>query len=215
MRPRWSRSPTKGGSLTRFAKFAWFTLGFNVLVILWGALVRATGSGAGCGRHWPDCRGALVPLSPTVETLIEFAHRATSGLALLLVSILVLRAVRAFPRGAPVRAGAWASLAFILVEALIGAGLVLFELVGENSSAARAVVIALHLVNTLLLLGALALTAWWAGGAAVPRPRAHGKAGAAWGFGALLLLGLGATGSSRPARWSKGCAKTCPRPPTS
>ncbi len=196
MRPRGRfRSPPKGVLLTRFAKYAWFTLFFNVLVILWGALVRATGSGAGCGRHWPDCQGAWVPLSPTLETLIEFTHRATSGLALVLVLVLVVWAVRAFPRGAPVRAGAWASLAFIVVEALVGAGLVLFELVAENSSAARAVVIALHLANTLLLLGALALTAWWAGGGAALRPREHGKLSGAWGLGASLLLGLGATGA--------------------
>ena len=46
-----------------FTRFAWLTLGFLILVILWGAFVRATGSGAGCGNHWPLCNGVVVPLS--------------------------------------------------------------------------------------------------------------------------------------------------------
>ena len=61
--------------MTRFARYSWFTLAFNVAVILWGTIVRATGSGAGCGSHWPLCNGVVVPQSPRIETLIEFSHR--------------------------------------------------------------------------------------------------------------------------------------------
>ena len=46
------------------ARFAWFAVFYNVLVILWGALVRASGSGAGCGNHWPLCNGQVIPVSP-------------------------------------------------------------------------------------------------------------------------------------------------------
>ena len=64
-----------------FTRFAWAVLAYNVLVILWGALVRATGAGAGCGSHWPLCNGVVLPRSPTAATLIELTHRLTSGAA--------------------------------------------------------------------------------------------------------------------------------------
>ena len=150
----------------RFAAYAWCVLAFNILVVLWGAYVRASGSGAGCGSHWPLCNGEVVPRSPALATIIEFTHRVTSGLALALVAGLVAWAFRAFPRRHPARLGAVLSLAFILSEALIGAGLVLFEHVAKNASTARAWSLSAHLVNTLTLLACLALTAWWASGGA-------------------------------------------------
>lgn len=148
----------------KFALFAWTVLGWNLLVILWGAFVRATGSGAGCGSHWPLCNGEVVPRSPQIETIIEFAHRTTSGVALLLVAGLVVGAYRLYPRQHVVRRGAMLSLVFILLEALIGAGLVLFRLVAGDTSVARAVYLSGHLINTLILVAVLALTAWWASG---------------------------------------------------
>jgi len=78
----------------RFGKIAWGVLGYILLVILWGAFVRATGSGAGCGNHWPLCNGEVIPSSPEVETLIEFSHRLTSGIAFLAVVVLVVYAFR-------------------------------------------------------------------------------------------------------------------------
>src|SRR5215471_14879131 len=72
------------------SSFAWFTLAYNVAVVLWGAFVRATGSGAGCGSHWPLCNGELLPLTSQAQTLIEFTHRATSGLSLALVITLLI-----------------------------------------------------------------------------------------------------------------------------
>lgn len=150
--------------LNSFAKYAWGVLVYNILVILWGDYVRATGSGAGCGGHWPTCNGDIIPRAPQVETLVEFSHRATSGLALALVIGLAVWAFRAYPKGHIVRRGAVASLILIIAEALIGAGLVLFELVAHDDSLARAVSTSLHLVNTFMLLGAITLTAWWASG---------------------------------------------------
>src|SRR5512136_2649807 len=99
-----------------FAKYAWFVLAFNVLVILWGAFVRATGSGAGCGGHWPLCNGQVIPLAPQVATLIEFTHRVTSGLSVLFIAGLLLWAFRAYPKGNPVRLGAGLSGLFIVTE---------------------------------------------------------------------------------------------------
>lgn len=145
-----------------FAKFAWFNLAYNVLVILMGAFVRATGSGAGCGANWPLCNGAVVPRSTQIETFIEFSHRTTSGLSMLLILFLAVAAYKVFPKGNPVRKTASLSLVFILIEAMVGAGLVMFGLVEDDDSMARAIVISIHLVNTYLLLGSIALTAWWA-----------------------------------------------------
>lgn len=142
-------------------KFSLFVLIYNVFVILIGALVRATGSGAGCGSHWPSCNGEVIPTSPQLETIIEFSHRMTSGLTLIFVLLLFIWVYRTYEKKSKVRKAALFVLIFIIIEALIGAGLVLFELTGENSSVTRAIVIALHLVNTFLLLGSNALLYEW------------------------------------------------------
>jgi len=179
----------------RFATYAWATLAANLGVIMWGAFVRATGSGAGCGNHWPLCNGEVVPRSPSVATLIELGHRLTSGLALLLVVGLVIGARRGFPAGHLARRGATAALVLMVVEALIGAGLVLLELVAQDTSVARAWWIAGHLVNTFLLVGALTVTAWWATHDAPPRLRGAGALAAALGVALAGMLVLGVSGA--------------------
>lgn len=146
---------------SKFTIYSNIVLGFNLLVILWGAYVRATGSGAGCGSHWPLCNGEIIPLSPQIETLVEFTHRLSSGLALILVVIMFFYARRVFPRRDPTRLGAGLSLFFIITEALVGAGLVLFEWVAHDASMGRVISMSVHLVNTFLLLASLTLTIWW------------------------------------------------------
>ena len=145
----------------RFSRVAWGVLAYNMLVVLWGAFVRATGSGAGCGNRWPLCNGAMVPRAPRIETVIEFAPRATSGLALVGVAALCLWAYRLFPRGHRARTCAALSVVFLIVEALLGAGLVLLQYVEHNASAGRAAYLSAHLVNTQILLAMLTLTAWF------------------------------------------------------
>src|SRR5437764_2061540 len=157
-----------------FRRFAWGVLVYNVLVVLWGGFVRASGSGAGCGSHWPLCNGEVLPPAPQIATLIEFAHRVSSGLGLFVVVGLAIWAFRGYGKGHPVRLGAGLSLLFIITEALVGAGLVLFSLVADNATFARALFISVHLINTFLLLGALTLTAWWASGGASVRLRGQG-----------------------------------------
>jgi heme A synthase len=154
-----SMRPDRRHDHAPFVRFAWVTLLFTVAVVLWGAYVRATGSGAGCGAHWPLCNGEVVPRAPRLETVIELTHRLTSGLALALVLGLGAWAWRLFPTAHRVRRAAFASGLLILSEALIGAGLVLFGLVADDRSEVRAVVLGLHLTNTFLLLAALVLTA--------------------------------------------------------
>src|SRR5687768_8281766 len=179
----------------RFAAYAWAVLAANLVVVVWGAFVRASGSGAGCGSHWPLCNGVVVPRPEEIATVIELTHRVTSGLALLAVVALLYWAFRLYPKGHRVRKAAVATMAFMLLEALLGAGLVLFELVADNASMVRAFSMIAHLVNTFLLVGSLTVTAWWASG---------GRAFSLSGTGAtapLLLLGLlglllvGATGA--------------------
>jgi cytochrome c oxidase assembly protein subunit 15 len=177
--------------MRRLQTLAWVTLAYNVAVILWGAGVRATGSGAGCGSHWPLCNGEVVPRAPSVQTVIELTHRLTSGLALLLVVALVVAVFRSRPKGDPARGGAVWSLVSILVEAAVGAGLVLLHLVGQNQSLGRAAFMAVHLMNTFLLLGALVLTAHWCGEGAGVRLRGRGSSGTALlaCLGGLMLVG--------------------------
>ena len=175
----------------RFARFAWWVLAWNVVVVLWGGYVRATGSGAGCGNRWPLCNGEVLPRAPRIETIIEFTHRMTSGVALMLVAGLAVWAFRLFPRGHRVRRAAVLAAVFLVAEALLGAGLVLFRFVAHNASAGRALYLSAHLVNTQLLLGVLAATAWFAGTEARPLARRPGLF-----FAALpVALALGVTGA--------------------
>lgn len=126
---------------------------YAILVIVWGAVVRATGSGAGCGAHWPLCNGDIIPLAPTLKTIVEFAHRATSGLILLMTVFLLWMATKTFAPGHAARRAAMWSLVFVIIEALVGAGIVLLRLVEDNASVLRAIYIAGHLTNTLMLVG--------------------------------------------------------------
>ncbi|HEX8147025.1 MAG TPA: COX15/CtaA family protein [Pyrinomonadaceae bacterium] len=191
----------------QFTRYAWFVTALTLAVILWGAFVRASKSGDGCGAHWPLCNGSVVPDPQSAKTLVEFAHRATSGVAFLLVAGLCVWAFRAFRRGHAVRAAAAASAFFIVTESLIGAGLVLLRLVGGNASVARAVYLSVHLVNTFLLAAALALTAWWAARGVAERPRLfeffRGRVGLALS-GSLALGVSGAVAALGATLFSEG-----------
>jgi heme A synthase len=176
------------------SRFAWSVLIFNLGVILLGALVRSTGSGAGCGRSWPVCQGEVLP---TLEgaTAIEFIHRAASGISLILVASLTIWVWRKVPAGEPARKGAVIAVASILGEALIGAMIVLAEWVADDTSVARVVAVPLHLVNTLLLLASLALTAFWLAGGRPLSPQAHSRTWRWVALGGSALVVLAATGA--------------------
>lgn len=139
--------------------FAWGVVAYNVGVIVWGSAVRATGSGGGCGEHWPLCDGTLIVRHPGIATLIELSHRVTSGIDVLFVLGLLFWTFHATPKRHLARAFAAAVLFFTFMEALLGAMLVELGLVANNHSPLRAVYLGFHFTNTLLLLAALALTA--------------------------------------------------------
>lgn len=182
-------------SSVRVARLSAFVLVYTVGVILWGALVRITGSGAGCGQHWPTCHGEIVPPAPAVETIIEFTHRLTSGLCLLLIVAMFVAASRTFEgvggglwrntwHGHRARRLAFLSVVFVVVESLLGAGLVLLEYVGDDDSYARGVWMAVHLANTFCLVCVIFFTAWYA---ARPQPVTwRGRPGISVWLGAAL-----------------------------
>ena len=175
-----------------FARYAWATLAYTVAVVLWGAVVRATGAGAGCGAHWPKCDGEVIPPLSSTAQMIEFTHRVTSGLAFLAVAVMLVWAWRAFPKGSAVRAGAAVSMALMVVEAAVGAALVLLEYVAFDQRAGRAYWMAVHLVTTFALLAAITLTGWWASGGRRFRFRGQGALGGvlAAAIAATMLVGL-------------------------
>jgi heme A synthase len=171
-----------GDPKRRFSRFAWGLLGYTLLVILFGAVVRITGSGAGCGQHWPSCNGELLQLPQTLKTGIEYSHRATSGLSVLAIIALVAGAFHLYPSGHPARRAASVAFVMILVEALIGALLVKLRLVEHDASYGRIVALPLHLISTALLTAALTWCAFFANsGAASAQPLPAGVR-------ALLLL---------------------------
>ena len=189
---------TKNAQSSKYYQWlAWGTVGYTLLVIMFGAFVRATGSGAGCGEHWPLCNGVIIPRPEQIETIIEFTHRITSGLLLIMVLIGVIWAYRKFPKGHATRHGATLSLVFVVIEAAIGAGLVLLQLVEENATPLRAVAVGAHLFNTFLLLAVMTYTAWYASRGYAERFRIRAKGKAVFMIIAgLVLYGLvGATGA--------------------
>jgi len=169
------------------ATFGWFVLVYTVLVILYGAWVRITGSGAGCGQHWPTCHGDVMHRPESVETVIELTHRITSGLDGLFVIALVVVMSVSLPRGHLARRGAWLSLLFVITEGLVGALLVKAELVADNASVARAIVMSIHLVNTSLLTGTMALSAW---AAYDPHVSLERRPGVGWRVGLAMAAVL-------------------------
>ena len=182
----------KGQSL--LPRFAWTVVGWNVLVVLWGAVVRATGSGAGCGNHWPLCNGQVIPQSPQMATVIEFTHRMMTGGATFAVLALLVWTFRSTARRHLARVGAVASTLLLLNEAFLGALLVKLGYVVQNQSPGRFIVLPIHLANTLLLLAALTLTAHFLSREA---GFMRGSVEFAWrGMpGLLVMLLVGVTGS--------------------
>ncbi len=175
---------------------AWLVLAGTVLVILGGAVVRATESGAGCGDHWPRCDGHIFPALTDQSTLIEYLHRATTGvLGLLGVALLVAVWRRHTLRGSLGRAVLW-SAGLFAAEVLIGAALVRFGWVEHDASVGRVIAVSLHLVNTFLLLGALTLVIHIASGRPAPRlvPRRRSANRVVLG-GTVAMLLIGATGA--------------------
>jgi heme A synthase len=180
---------------TALGYFSWSVLLYTLAVIVWGTYVRATGSGAGCGNHWPLCNGTVIPRTPLLETVIEFSHRVTSGLSVILISILAVWVFKTHSKSHLARKAAGFSVFFIFLEALIGAGLVLYGLVTHDQSSARVFSLGLHLNNTFFLGASLALTAIWTQ-MSYPRLKIPKSKEGYWVWAALIgCLAVGTTGA--------------------
>jgi cytochrome c oxidase assembly protein subunit 15 len=184
-----------GGAKRALARFAWYVLAYFILVVLWGAVVRATNSGGGCGAHWPLCNGYVNPLHhPRLATIIEFAHRQSTTVATCLMLALAFWTFRATGKGHPARKAALWSVFFLVTEALLGAALVLRGWVEQNASTGRVVAQAIHFTNTLLLMGALALTASFLGDRRRTEASTPSSRPAAWAAIVATVV-MGATGA--------------------
>jgi len=191
-------SPVSPSAAERwFQRFAACLLGYLLLVIVFGAWVRITGSGAGCGEHWPSCQGELVPRAPSDATVIEYSHRLSSGLSGLAALALPIWAFRLFPAGHAARRWSVRTLVLVALEGAIGALLVKNRLVADDASLARAIVVGLHLVNTLLLTASATLTVVAAGRGENPHTSSSdGRVRAPLLVSVLIGLGLvAATGA--------------------
>ena len=184
------------GAPPSVVSYAWFTLAWTLLTIVLGAVVRATHSGDGCGASWPSCDGRFFVTAQTeTPRLIEFTHRSVSGLDLLFVAGLLVLVFRSLPAGHRARRTAVWSMVSILMEAGLGALIVLYGWVSRDTSTPRQISVPLHLVNTLALTGLIALLVWQLrGGGALTFARSRGARALA-GLAALLVL-VAATGAT-------------------
>jgi cytochrome c oxidase assembly protein subunit 15 len=177
------------------ARFAWFVLAYFILVVLWGAIVRTTNSGGGCGAHWPLCNGYVNPLHhPRLATIIEFAHRQSTTVATCLTVALTVWTFRATGKGHRARKAALWSVFFLVTEALLGAALVLRGWVEQNDSTGRVIAQGIHFTNTLLLMAALTLTASFLSASRETDDRPRASELAAW-MSVIATIVMGATGA--------------------
>jgi heme a synthase len=139
--------------------WSWSSLAYFVVVVLGGAVVRATGAGAGCGDRWPLCNGEFIPHHPRLTTVIEFTHRSTTFVAVLLFTVMIVGTFYATPKKHAARQAAIWSAVLLVTESILGAVLVLWHLVEKNTSTLRVFVQSIHFTNTMLLLAAVTLTA--------------------------------------------------------
>jgi len=187
--------------LSGFAKYAWFVLAYNIVVIIWGVFLRASKSGDGCGQHWLTCHGEVIPSAPELKTIIEFSHRITSALdgfiviGLLVWAVLRWKSKKYGEKSNVVLKMAIGSMVFVIVEGLLGAGLVLTGNTAETLTAARPFWMAGHLITTLVLLMFLTLTAWFASGGKAFDFKAQPKVLLLLALAVLGILFVGLSGS--------------------
>lgn len=139
--------------------YGWILTVYTVLVIVWGGAVTATGSGNGCGDHWPLCDGQVIVSHPHMKMMIEYAHRVSSAVVVFAILGLLLWTWLATPRGHIARIFSIAALVLVINEALLGAGLVLLRLTTGGVTLERVSYFSLHFTNTFLLLAAVAASA--------------------------------------------------------
>lgn len=186
-------------------RLAYVSIVLAYIQIVFGAVVRITGSGMGCGDHWPRCLGSWLPDLGNAQTGIELTHRVLGvllGFSIILLLALAWQAARGAGNDARgVLRGAQLSTLIVVAVGLLGRQAVKMEL--------QPYIVVIHLIGAISLLAVLATTAVRAGGfgadanlAGVP-PKTYRAAGAAVGL-AFLVLVLGALTANVP-----GAAGSC------
>jgi heme A synthase len=150
----------------RYTLLAWTAAAATYLLIVLGAVVRITGSGMGCGDHWPLCNGHLLPPLNDIGTVIEWSHRLLASVVSLLVAAVAFVAWRERRR----ETVPYVALGLVVVQVLLGAATV--------KTGLTPVMVILHLATAMLLLATLLL-------AARDATRTPG-----WRPGSVLPLGL-------------------------
>jgi heme A synthase len=176
-------------------KYSLFLLVYSIFAITFGAVVRATGSGAGCGSNWPFCQDEVNLTASQMETVIDFTHRLSSGLTIIFVLILLVWVFKIYEKKSKIRSAARFVFFFVIVQTLIGAGLILFNPVGENSSIIKALIITLHLVNSFFLLASNAILYEWVKDGEPKKLLVTKNAKQLFTLMAILFLVLGASGT--------------------
>ena len=199
------RTPNSDSTRT-LRRLAWTATGLSVALITFGGIVRITGSGMGCGDHWPRCNGAWFP-PLDLPTAIEISHRWIAALLSILIVAVAWHAWRRHRDNPRLLLPALLALVLLIVQVLLGAVTVKLEL--------PAGVVIAHLANAMLLLAALQVTALRAGelsvrpaDASTSRPAAQPTSRHRWhplvlataGLGFLVIL-LGANVANLNAGW--------------
>jgi cytochrome c oxidase assembly protein subunit 15 len=147
--------------MTAIRRLAYATLALAYLQIVFGAIVRITGSGLGCGNHWPDCFGSFTPVHRGFALLIEISHRY--GAAALSTAVLALVLLAVFNRKEPGVGGpggvlrpSLLAMLLVVLAALVGAATVKLGL--------NALLVASHLAVAMSLLAVLSITVLRSGG---------------------------------------------------
>jgi len=175
----------------RFTRLAWTAAIFTYLLIILGAIVRITGSGLGCGEHWPLCNGRLLP-PLDLPTMIEYGHRLAAAAVSVLVTALAvyawwLRQEAGSPKGVPDGPGeqyhpdktAYVALGLLILQVLLGAVTVKLSLPPWT--------VILHLGTAMLLLATLIVIAR---GRPITPPSRVGLGALALGFVTVLFGAL-------------------------
>jgi cytochrome c oxidase assembly protein subunit 15 len=133
--------------MTAFRRLSILSTVATFLLIGVGGLVRATKSGLGCGTDWPHCSGRLVPSLETRATIIEFSHRLTASVVVILLAALAVVAWRNRAEAPRLVKPSIAAFILVMSQAVLGAIVVKLEL--------DAVSVVLHLATALSLVALL------------------------------------------------------------
>jgi heme A synthase len=146
-------------------RFAYLALLLGFAQIIFGAIVRITGSGLGCGDHWPDCYGSFTPSGNAPNLLVEISHRyGAAALSLAIIALAISAWMKRGERGVSGTGGvlrpSLLAVLLVVIAALFGAVTVKMEL--------NPWVVATHLAIAMSLLAVLVVGVIRAGGLGAP-----------------------------------------------